>query len=67
MNLLPDTAAFTAVYTYLLGKTFLKKGSSPDPFPKTSSFVFPAVIPPIVRFSKLIVFQSGVLLREKRS
>ena len=30
-----------------LGKTFLKKGSFPDPFPKTSNFVFSARGTPI--------------------
>ena len=31
----------------LLGQTFLKKGSSPGPFPKTSNFVFSARGTPI--------------------
>ena len=50
----------------LLGQTFLEKGSSPDPFPKTSNFVFSARGTPYKQNSSVFSFK-GYPLQKKRS
>ena len=35
--------AYVAVYARYSGKTFLRKGSSPNPFPKTFNLNFPQI------------------------